>query len=79
MVDVVGVASAAERLGIVGILVAALVLLTVGAAKGMWVPGYQYRAVVAERDRLLELLLRNGGVADKALTLASEKNRDAGV
>ena len=52
---------------------ALMAVIIVGALKRWWISGSEYRRVLAERDRFLELALRSQNTADKALSVAEKK------
>lgn len=47
--------------------IAVLIVIAYGAIKQWWVPGREYRRIVQERDRLLDLVLKSQEVGQRAL------------
>lgn len=55
-----------------------LLLALVGSIKGWWVPGWQYRDVVRDRDRWMDTALRGLEVADRTTTVIEHDTRNTG-
>lgn len=49
-----------------------LVVIVFGAIKGWWVPGYQYKKIVQERDQFLDLALKSQETSSRALDAAEK-------
>lgn len=49
-----------------------LVVIGFGAYKRWWVPGTQYREIVNERDKLLDIVLKSQSIGTRALETAEK-------